>query len=209
MKVKYIRWSTIGRQSGDRQLLDADQFDLVMQEQVSGSIAFGKRKKGAELLKLITQGKITDLYIEEFSRVGRSAYDTLTTLNVCEENNVIVHIQNMNLCSRINGKPNPIFKMFSYMMSVISEQEKELIKERTEMGKIAARNKGVIFGRKNGTNERKVDFLSKEKSKSIMKYLVAGNNSIREIAKLTDSSSVTVSKVKKLGEETKMLSSAK
>ena len=205
MKVKYIRWSTIGRQSGDRQLLDADQFDMVMQEQVSGSIAFDKRKKGAELLKLITQNKVTELYIEEFSRVGRSAYDCLTTLNLCEENNVLVHIQNMNLSSRINGKPNPVFKMFSYMMSVISEQEKELIKERTEMGKISARSKGVIFGRKAGTNERKFDFLAKEKSKSIMRYLSAGNNSIREIAKLTDSSSVTVQKVKKLGKETKML----
>ena len=160
MRVKYIRWSTLG-QSGARQLLDKGTYDLVLQEQISGSVAFAKRQKGAETLKLIEAGKVSDLYVEEFSRLGRNAFDTLSTLNVCEQHNVVVHIQNMNLDSMIDGKPNPIFKMFSYIVSVIAEQEKELVKERTEMGKIAARQKGVVFGRKSGSNERKVDFLNR------------------------------------------------
>ncbi len=42
MKVKYIRWSTI-TQTGARQLLDVQDFDLVFQEQISGSTAFAKR----------------------------------------------------------------------------------------------------------------------------------------------------------------------
>jgi DNA invertase Pin-like site-specific DNA recombinase len=204
MTVKYIRWSTVG-QSGARQLLDADKYDLVLQEQISGSIAFAKRPKGAELLKLINQGKVTDLYIEELTRLGRNSFDMLTTLNVCEEKQVTVHIQNMNLSSKINGKPNSLFKMFTYIVSVLSEHEKELIKERTEMGKIAARQRGVTFGRKPGTNERKADFLQKAASKKILKYLSTGEYSIREIAKLTDSSTATVIKVKRIGLETRML----
>ena len=204
MTVKYIRWSTLG-QSGARQLLDKGTYDLILQEQISGSIAFAKRPKGAELLKLIETGKVSDLSVEEFSRLGRNAFDTLSTLNVCEQHNVVVHIQNMNLDSMVDGKPNPIFKMFSYIVSVIAEQEKELIKERTEMGKVAARQKGIVFGRKPGSNERKVDFLNKENNKVILKYLVDGHTTVREIAKLTDSSTATVSKVKKVAIETKQL----
>ena len=207
MKVKYIRWSTLS-QSASRQLVDKRKYDLILQEQISGSIALAKRPKGAELLKLIEAGKVTDLFVEEFSRLGRNAYDTLSTLNICEQYGVNIHLQNMNLSSHVDGKINPLFKMFSYIVSVIAEQERELIKERTEMGKIAAREKGVRFGRKPGSNERKLDFLNKENNRAILKYLIKGDNTIREIAKLTDTSTATVSKVKKVAIETKQLKAA-
>ena len=204
MRVKYIRWSTLS-QSGSRQLLDNREYDLIAQEQISGSIAFAKRPQGATVLKLIESGKVTDLYVEEFSRLGRNAFDTLTTLKLCEEHGVNVHIQNMNLDSIVDGKPNPIFKLFSHIVSVIAEQEKELIRERTEAGKVAARNNGVVFGRKAGSNERKVDFLKKENNKLILKYLNEGNTTIREIAKITDASTATIMKVKRVALETKQL----
>ena len=38
----------------------------------------------------------------------------------------------------------------------------ELIKERTEMGKIAAKNRGIVFGGKVSSNERKIDFLNNQ-----------------------------------------------
>ncbi len=204
MKLKYIRWSTLS-QSGARQLVDSKNYDQVLQEQISGSIAFAKRPEGLKALKLIEADKVTDLYVEEFSRLGRNAFDTLTTLKVCEEHGVNVHIQNMNLDSIIDGKPNPIFKLFSHIVSVIAEQEKELIRERTEMGKVVAREKGVKFGRKAGTNERKIDFLSKGKNDRILKYLKEGKTTIREIAKITDTSTATVCKVKKVAVELKQL----
>lgn len=204
MRVKYIRWSTM-QQSGSRQLLDKSNYDLIFQEQISGSIAFAKRPKGAELIKLINAGKITELFVEEFSRLGRNSYDTLTTLNLCEVKGVIVHIRNMQLSSIIDGKPNPIFKMFSHIVSVIAEQERELIKERTEMGKIAAKQRGVVFGRKAGSNERKTDFLNKATNKDILNLLKAGSFTIRKIAEHTKASTATVVKVKKIALETKQL----
>jgi len=204
VKVKYIRWSTL-QQTGSRQLLDVKEFDLVLQEQISGSIAFAKRPKGQELLQLIKQDKVTGLYVEEFSRLGRNALDVLTTLNICDEHKVNVHIQNMNLSSRINGKPNPLFKMISHIFLAMAEQEKELIKERTEMGKMAARQKGVKFGRRVGTNERDKEFLEKKKSKEILKYLNAGDLSIREISKLSSASTTTILKVKATAVKLKLL----
>jgi len=200
MKVKYIRWSTLG-QSASRQLVDKRKYDLILQEQISGSIALAKRPQGAALLKLIEAGKVTDLYVEEFSRLGRNAYDTLSTLNICEQYGVNIHLQNMNLSSHVDGKVNPLFKMFCYILSVFVDQEKELIKERTEMGKVAARQKGIKFGRKAGSNERKVDFLNKNKNKIILKYLIKGDNTIREIAKLSETSTATITKVKRIAIE--------
>jgi len=205
MRVKYIRWSTL-QQTGARQLLDSTNYDLVLQEQISGSIAFAKRPKGAELIKMITSGKVTELYVEEFSRLGRNSYDTLTTLNLCEQKGVIVHIQNMQLSSIVNGKPNPVFKMFSHIVSVIAEQEKELIRERTENGKIAARNRGIVFGRKPGSNERKVDFLNKPGNQNILKLLNTGEFTVRKVVEITGASSATVIKVKKIALEMKQLS---
>jgi DNA invertase Pin-like site-specific DNA recombinase len=204
MRIKYIRWSTL-QQSGSRQLLDAKNYDLILQEQISGSIAFANRPKGQELLKHIDAGKVSDLYVEEFTRLGRNALDVLTTLKKCEEHNVNVHIQNMNLSSIVNGKSNPLFKMISHIFLAIGEQEKELIKERTEMGKIAARQKGVKFGRKAGSNERDRDFLDKPKSKEILKYLKSGDLSIREISKLTEASTTTILKVKEKAVKLKAL----
>ncbi|RZK22613.1 MAG: recombinase family protein [Flavobacterium sp.] len=204
LKVKYIRWSTIN-QTGSRQLLDAGKYDLVLQEQVSGTVLFANRQKGGELLNLIAKGKVTELYVEELSRLGRNAKDTLNTLEVCAEHGVNVHIQNMSISSIPNGKPNPVFKLITHMIAVISEQEAENIRERTEMGKLAARSRGQVFGRKVGTNERKIDFLKKDKSKAILKHL-GGNQSIRNVAKLAETSPATVQKVKKIAEELKLLS---
>lgn len=204
MKVKYIRWSSLG-QSGFRQSFQGGNYDLVIQEQCSGTIAFAKRPKAGELLKMIQAGKVTDLTVEDFSRLGRNSFDTVLTLNVCQENNVTVHILDMGISSKINGKPNPIFKMFSHIVSVFAEQQREFLLEATALGRMAARQRGVTFGRKPGTNERKADFLQKEASKKILKYLSTGDFSIREIAKLTDSSTATVQKVKRIAKEVKAL----
>ncbi len=204
MTVKYIRWSSLG-QTGARQTMDSNKYDLVIQEQCSGTIAFAKRPKAGELLKLIQTGKLTDLTVEEFSRLGRNSFDTLSTLNTCQENNVTVHILDMNISSKVNGKPNPVFKMFSHIISVVAEQQREALLEITAMGRLAARQRGTIFGRKPGSNERKSDFMQKETSKKILKYLGMGDYSIRDIAKLTDSSTATVQKVKRIGTETKAL----
>lgn len=144
MKVKYIRWSSIG-QSGARQTIQNENYDLVIQEQCSGTISFAKRPKAGELLKMIQAGKVTNLTVEDFSRLGRNSFDTLSTLNTCQENNVTVHILDMGISSTINGKPNPVFKMFSHIVSVFAEQQREFLMEATAMGRLAARQRSITF----------------------------------------------------------------
>jgi DNA invertase Pin-like site-specific DNA recombinase len=204
MTVKYVRWSTL-TQKADRQLIGKKKYDKVIQEQISGSIAFAKRPKAMQLLNSVKAGEVTDLYVEEFSRLGRNAMDTLATLQVCEEHNVNVHIENLGQSSKVKGEPNPSFKMFSHIMLAIAEQEKELIKERTEMGKVAARQRGVVFGRSKGSEESKKDFLAKESSKKILKHLKAEKYTIRQISKLTDASTTTILKVKNVASQLEVL----
>jgi DNA invertase Pin-like site-specific DNA recombinase len=196
MRVKYVRWSSIG-QNADRQLLNENYFDKIYQEQVSGSLHFEKRMEGGRLLADIKAGKVRELYVEEISRIGRDSLDCMRTLKVCEENKVNVVIENMAISSLVDGKVNPVFKIITGILSTMAENEKQNILERTEMGKIAARNRGVKFGRKEGSKENYSVFMSKATTKLIVKYLTDGNNrSVREVAKLTDSSTKTVQKVK-------------
>ena len=196
MRVKYVRWSSIG-QNADRQLLNEDFFDKIYQEQVSGVVVFEKRMEGGRLLADIKAGKIGELYVEEVSRIGRDSLDCMRTLKICEEYGVNVVVENMAISSLVDGKPNPVFKIITNILATMAENEKQNIKERTEMGKIAARNRGVKFGRKEGSKENYTVFMNKKNTQLIVKYLSDGlNRSVREVAKLTDSSTKTVQKVK-------------
>jgi len=194
MRVKYNRVSTIG-QSGDRFANDIDRYDLVLLDKISGSISFKDRPKGAEITKLVNQKKITELVVEEFSRLGRNTGDVINVLDWLETNAVNVIVKNIGLQSRPNGVKNPIWKMISSVMSSLYEMELQNIKERTAVGRIVYLQKGGKLGRPNGTSEVPNDFLNKDKSKQIIKYLDKGLT-IREISKMLSVSSRTVMKVK-------------
>ena len=196
MRVKYIRWSSVG-QSADRQLLNENYFDKIYQEQVSGSIQFEKRMEGGRLLADIKTGKVKEVYVEEISRIGRDSLDCMKTLKVCEENKVNVVVENMGISSLIDGKPNSVFKIITGILSTMAENEKQNIRERTTQGKIAARNRGVVFGKPMGYKESMNKFMAKPKVKEIYKLLTGNKKlTIDEIVRLSNSSLNLVYKVK-------------
>lgn len=203
MKIKYNRVSTI-QQSGNRFELDNNTYDLTLLDKVSGSIPFMERPKGKEVVQLVEAGKVSDLVVEEFSRLGRNTGDVIRTLEWLEEKEVNVHILNNGLQSRPNGKKNPIWKMISSVMSSLYEMELENIKERTLMGRMVYVQKGGRLGRPEGSNENERQFLNKEKSQEIMKYLNK-KRTIREISKITSTSNKTIIKVRRIGVKYGML----
>lgn len=194
IRVKYNRVSTI-QQTGDRFTADKEKYDLVLFDKVSGTVPFKDRPKAKELTELIQQGKVQELVIEEFSRIGRNTGDVIQTLEWLEENQVNVCVKNIGLQSRPNGKKNPIWKMISSVMSSLYEMELENIKERIAMGRMVYVQKGGQLGRPNGSKESDKQFLEKPKTKEILKLLEKGRT-VREICKLTDSSPKTVLKAK-------------
>lgn len=199
MKVKYNRVSTL-QQSGNRFSIDEEKYDLTLLDKVSGSVPFKERPKGEEVVKLVEEGKITELVVEEFSRLGRNTGDVIKTLEWLEEHEVNVNIRNNGLQSRPNGKKNPIWKMISSIFSSLYEMELENIKERTMTGRMVYVQNGGRLGRPEGACEGERKFIEKVKSREIVKYLNK-QRTIREICKCTDSSNKTVIKVKRIAKK--------
>ena len=197
MKVKYNRTSTI-QQEGKRFDLDKNEYDLTLFDKgVSGKIPFSERTEGNKLTQLVNEGKVSEVVVEELSRLGRNTIDTLTTLKFFEDNGVNVIVKSMgNLQSMVNEKKNPIWNLITSVMSSLYELERENILERTEMGRKMYVMNGGKLGRKVGTTENRSDFLKKEKTQKIVSLLEKGK-SVRDISGRLGVSTKTVVKVRK------------
>jgi DNA invertase Pin-like site-specific DNA recombinase len=168
----------------------------VLFDKISGKVSFRERPEGKKLVSLVEQGKVKELVVEDFSRVGRNTGEVISTLEWLDSKEVNVIIRNLGLESRPKGVKNPIWKMISSVLSTIYELELENIKERTTTGRLVYVQNGGVLGRPKGTEESLKDFMSKPKNKEIVEYLNRGLK-YREIMKLTDSSTKTIVKVKK------------
>ncbi len=197
LRLKYNRVSTL-QQSGDRFTVDAEKYDLILFDKISGSVAFKDRPKGKEIVKIVEQGQVSEIIKEEFSRLGRNTGDVIQTLEWLEEHKINVVVRNISLQSRPQGKRNPIWKMISSIMSSLYEMELENIRERTAMGRQVYIQRGGKLGRPEGSNESEKRFLEKDKTKEILKLLNKGRT-VREIAAITKCSSKTILKGKRIG----------
>ena len=196
MKVKYNRVSTTG-QSGERFKADEEKYDKTILDVVSGSVPFRERDGGKGVYKLVESGQLKELVIEELSRCGRNTGDVIQTLEWLENHKVNVKVRNIGLESRPNGKKNPVWKMITSVMSSLYEMELENIKERTHYGRMMYVRNGGKLGRPRGSFETEREFLQKETSQEIQKYLEKGFT-IREITKVVGCSPNTEVKLKKL-----------
>ena len=197
MKIKYNRTSTIN-QDGERFKMDKDVYDLTLFDKgVSGKIPFNERENGKVLVGLVSEGKVTELVLEDLARLGRNTVDTLTTLKWLDDNGVNVVVKGMgNLQSHIDGKKNPIWNLITSVMSSLYELERENILERTEMGRKMYVINGGKLGRKIGTVENRQEFLQKETNQKIISLLDKGK-SVRDISGRLGVSTSTVVKVRK------------
>lgn len=192
MKAKYIRVST-NHQNTDRQ--ENTNADKVYIDRISGIVAFNERPQAKKLVNDIMKGTINEVEIHSIDRLGRNHYDIATTLKFLEDNQVNVIISNLGISSMMNGKKNPVFSLIANILGVLSEQERENLRERQMEGIQIAKLKGVYKGRTNGSTESTEDFL--KKYKSVIKDLNKEKYSLREVAKLNSVSLATVQKVKK------------
>lgn len=198
LKIKYNRTSTIS-QNGNRFELDQTHYDLVLFDRISGSVPFRERPKAKELVNLVESRQVSELHLEEMSRIGRNTGDCISTLEWFDSHGVNVVIRNLGLQSRPGGKKNPVWKMISSVMSSLYEMELENIRERTDAGRQVYLQKGGILGRPVGSTESEKQFLQKEKTQTILKLLNKGRTT-REIAAITKCSYQTVLKAKRVGE---------
>lgn len=197
MRIKYNRVSTL-QQSGNRFSVDEDKnYDLVLFDKISGKVPFKERPKAQELVELVENGKVSEIVIEEFSRVGRTIGDCIQTLEWLEEYKINVVVRNLGIQSRPQGVRNPIWGLLSATMASLYSLELENIRERTATGRQVYVQNGGRLGRPCGSTESDKRFMKKPKTQQIVK-LLQKRRTVREIAAIVGCSSKTVQKVKQM-----------
>jgi hypothetical protein len=203
-KILYVRFSSAS-QNGERQTINAEKYDAVYEECVSGTIAFSSRPVGKKLMADVIAKKVNEVCVLEVSRIGRNLLDVFKMIEFFTSHNVKLTIENMGISSLLdNGKSNPTFQLVVGILATIAVQEREAIVERTSQGRVNARLKGVVFGRKEGFVENRDDFMNKPSTKEVIKLLKKeGKYTYREIMRMTGVGSQKILKIKKVLEKIK------
>ena len=194
MKARYVRISTAS-QNLERQLIKMHPDEMLYIDIVSGTISFAKRDKGKKLINEVANGTVSYITVRSIDRLGRNLKDILTTLEILNDNHVILKVENLGLESLVNGKPNSAFKLIISVMANIAEMERENLLERQQQGIAIAKANGTYKGRVRGSKVSNDDIL--DKYKDVVKQLKQ-NKPLRDISKLTSTSLGTVQKVKRI-----------
>lgn len=198
MKILYCRVSTLDQKT-DRQRLNENDYELVVEDKCSGAIPFFERPGGIEIKKLVDEGILQTLSVWQIDRLGRDLRDIINTIHYFNQKGIGINFISQGLTTLDhNKKENPISKLIISILGVVGEMERSQIKERQMEGIRIAKMKGIYLGRKRGSNETTLSFLSKEKNKKALDYLKKGYKII-EVSKLTELHINTVSKIKRLG----------
>jgi DNA invertase Pin-like site-specific DNA recombinase len=194
MKVNYQRCST-KEQNVSRQEIQG--MDAVFTDYCSGGIEFSKRDESKKLLKLVEQGKVSEVHIHSLDRLGRNTIDMLNTINYFTAKGVCVVSIKEGLRTLVDGKENAVSKLMVGLLSTLAEFELSKIRDRSNEGIVKAKERGAYKGNGNvRTAESIEEFMSKDSSREVKRYLNQGY-SIRQVALLSRCSPGKVVKVKK------------
>jgi DNA invertase Pin-like site-specific DNA recombinase len=192
--VGYRRVSSID-QSLDRQ--DLGDVEKVFEEKISGAKKNEERKELMAMMSYIKSNRIEKVLTWELSRIGRNAVQVLQVIEMLNDAKISLYIKNYNLETlNPNGTVNPLSQFMVQILNSVNEMERQTIVQRLRSGYSSARSKGIKVGRKTGVQVKSDDQFLKE-NKEVAKLLKQGF-SVRKVMKLTDRSSGTVQKVKKL-----------
>ena len=125
----------------------------VVRETVSGSVAFPKRERGAELLAKLKKGD--HLCFAKLDRAFRSARDCHNTLAELKKLGVSTSI--CDLPDGADVTSNGIASLLIGIMASVAEWERERIRERTADQKRLAREQGRYLGGKIPWDKEVVD----------------------------------------------------
>jgi DNA invertase Pin-like site-specific DNA recombinase len=201
--VIYSRVSTQGqdftRQTEElRDYSEKMNFEVmgVFEEKVSGGKKNEDRPKLMEMIQFIKENKVDKVLCWEMSRLGRNTIEVLQTINLLNDNKISLYIKNYNIETLDErGEVNPMSQFMVQILISVSVMEKSTIRMRIKSGYDLFRSNGGRVGRKNGYVKDKEALL--QEHKDVVKLLRQGY-SVRKTMKLTDKSSGTIQKMKKI-----------
>jgi len=149
-----------------------------------------------EMIEFIKENHVDKVLCWELSRIGRNTIEVLKTIKLLTENKISLFIKNYNIETLNESKEiNPLSQFMIQVLTSVSEMERTTIRQRIKSGYDNFRKNGGKVGRKEGYRKDNETLLAEHKD--IVK-LLKQNLSVRKIMKLTDKSSGTIQKVKKL-----------
>lgn len=170
----------------------------TFEEKISGGKNNEDRPKLMEMIDFIKNNKVDKVLTWELSRIGRNTIEVLKTIKLLNDNCISLYIKNYNI-ETLNEKcdVNPLSQFMIQILTSVSEMEKTTIRQRIKSGYDSFRKSGGKVGRKEGYRKDEKELLIEHKD--VVKLLKQGL-SVRKAMKLTEKSSGTVQKIKKLME---------
>ena len=167
MKIGYARVSTTD-QNLELQLAALKEAGCgrIFQEKISGA-----KRERPELQRMLDQLRSEDIVVVwKLDRLARSTHQLLELVESIQ----IAKASFLSLSEPWADTTTPAGKMVMTVFAGIAEFERDLIRERTGAGRVAAQQRGVRFGRPEKMNDEQ---------KLLAKRLLQEEKSVSEVAK--------------------------
>ncbi|WP_226530865.1 recombinase family protein [Metabacillus niabensis] len=150
MKYGYARVSTVGQEiQGQLKLLEIEGCNKIYSERFTGTKI--DRPQFQELLSILSEGDT--LVVTKLDRFARSTVEGIQTIKRLFERGVKVHILNIGIV-----EDTPTGRLIFNILSSFAEFERDMIVERTQEGKVIARQrKDFREGRPNKFSKKQID----------------------------------------------------
>jgi DNA invertase Pin-like site-specific DNA recombinase len=197
-KILYTRVSSLDQKT-DRQRVTESDFDLVIEDKCSGAIPFFERDGGKKVKALLDKGIKFTISAWSIDRAGRDLRDILNTLHIFTEKGIQVEFISQSIKTlNEDGTENQISKLILSTLGVVSEMNRNQIRENQLQGiSLAKLDKTKYQGRKKGSKEDTLRFLTKDKNKKALELLRKGYKGT-EVSKIVGVHINTITKIRKM-----------
>jgi DNA invertase Pin-like site-specific DNA recombinase len=204
MKVVILSRVSTNTQDNQRQINELTDYSKnrnwdvvkVYEEKISGITKNEERPILMDMITFIQKNNIDKVLCWELSRLGRNTVEVLQSIEILNTNRISLFIKNYNLETLDENKEVlPLSQFLVQVLSSVNMMERIQIRLRIKSGYDNYRKCGGTVGRKKGFKKSNDDLLKQHSD--VIKYLKQGQ-SVRNTMKLTDKSSGTIQKVKRL-----------
>ena len=208
--IKTVIYSRVSseseRQDTERQTKELQQYAKrmnyevveVFEEKVSGFKKNDQRPVFSKMLELAKEGSIDKILVWELSRIGRSVLQSLQNIQLLHDLKVGLYIKNFNLDTLNEDKtPNSLSMFMVQILFSVANMESQMTLSRLQSGyrNHIKKNGNQSVGRKKGNTDCDEKILNRH---SDVVRLIKRGLSIRNISAITNKSTNTVLKVKRI-----------